>query len=98
MKYWRVYGIFGGKEIGKLTWAIEYEDGSYLTIAKKNDGDRGWISKSRTFPIDNLRGNKEVLKEVPKESVLEALKSVLEILDLPQEINILKHKFNYAEE
>jgi hypothetical protein len=106
MKYWQVYGLNRGGEIPMMTWAIEYEDGTYLTIAMKNTTEgnrvvpreRGWISRSKTFPIDNRRDRSRILKEVPKEIVLEALKRTIETLDLPQEINILKHKFNYAEE
>jgi hypothetical protein len=102
MKYWQVHGKVYHKFIPMMTWAIEYEDGTYLTISIRNhDGEpkkRAWVSRSTTFPIDNRKGKTELLKEVPKENVMEALKKAMEILDLPQEINIFKHKFNYAEE
>jgi len=97
MKYWQVYSIIRGQERPEETWSIEYEDGTYLTIAKRDyesERGRGWISRSTTFPIDKRsKWSTKVLKEVSKESVMEALKTVLETLDLPQEINILKHKF-----
>lgn len=106
MKYWQVHKKVYHTFIPTMTWGVEYPDGTYLTISIKNtsEGDRlqsqnrAWVSRSKTMPIDNRRGKMEVLKEVPKENVTEALKKAMEILDLPQEINIFKHKFNYAEE
>ena len=100
--YWKMYKSFsinGGEPTPMKKWYIEHEDGTYTHISAYGFGDDhegGCVSRNRTNPIKDPKT--EILKEVTKEEVLRGLKIALKALDLPQEINILKHKFNYAEE
>jgi hypothetical protein len=93
MKYWKKYKSFYGHEPVPIKgWFIEHEDGRYthINVFGVFNYHGTSIEISKNSPIKDPKT--EILKEVPKKEVLRGLKLALETLDLPQEINILKHK------
>ncbi len=92
MAYWKLQVHFDWANliIDKPVYIIEGEHGIVkITLENHSYHKIGLEKYAHQYP---LKSN-EVLKEVPKEEAMEALKSLMEILYLPKEINILKHNF-----
>jgi hypothetical protein len=95
MKYWQFYrSIYGSTpHIAMKKWYIEHGDGYYTLISFSGHPEIKdvYIDKSKNKPQLVSTGREE-WREVSKERVDRALKIALKALDLPKEINFLKHK------